>query len=270
MPFAEANGVNLYYELTGGHGSPMVLIHGSWTDHSNWARVVRGLSEDFRVLTYDRRGHSNSQKVAKQGSFEEDADDMADLVVGLGLSPAHIVGSSTGSVIALKLAVRNPAVIRTLIVHEPPAFGLLRDDPSMGAMQARTKILGEIAKILESGDKQNGARQFADFLSGPDGWDRLPPHEREILIANADTYLDETKDPLAFSVDLAGLSGFRRPTLLTYGGKSPATFKPIIDRLANAIPGSKVEVFDDAGHMPHLSHPDAFAAKVTTFAKSSE
>lgn len=41
----------------------MVLIHGSWGDHANWQAVVPGLSESFRVLTYDRRGHSKSEKV---------------------------------------------------------------------------------------------------------------------------------------------------------------------------------------------------------------
>jgi pimeloyl-ACP methyl ester carboxylesterase len=56
LPITEANGVDLYYELTGDRGDPIVLIHGSWTDHSNWNPVVAGLSGNFRVLTYDRRG----------------------------------------------------------------------------------------------------------------------------------------------------------------------------------------------------------------------
>ena len=60
MPFAEANGANLYYELNGEHGDPIVLIHGSWGDHANWRVVVPGLAKSFRVLTYDRRGHSSS------------------------------------------------------------------------------------------------------------------------------------------------------------------------------------------------------------------
>ncbi len=270
MPFAEANGVNIYYELKGESGDPMVLIHGSWIDHSNWTRVVGGLSESFRVLTYDRRGHSKSQKISKQGSFDEDADDVADLIAQLGLAPAHVVGNSTGSVIALKLAAKRPTIFRSLIVHDPPAFGLLRSDPAMTPLLARTNTLEDVAKVLESGDTAKGARLFADFLAGPGGWDRLPPPEREILIANAATYLDETRDPLAFTVDLTGLSKFSRPSLLTYGGKSPATFRPVIEILAKAIPNSKVFVFDEAGHMPHISHPDKFVATVAAFARSSE
>jgi len=94
MPVAKANNVNLYYELNGERGDPMVLIIGSWSDHLNCAQVVPGLSESFHVLAYDRRGHSQSQKVAPQGSYDEDADDVAALMVQLSLAPAHVVGNS--------------------------------------------------------------------------------------------------------------------------------------------------------------------------------
>ncbi len=270
LPLAKANGVELCYEQTGDRGAPMVLIHGSWIDHSNWGMVVPGLSKSFRVLTYDRRGHGKSQKVASQGSFDEDAEDAADLLHQLGLAPAHIVGNSGGSVIALKMAVRRPEVFRSLNIHEPPAFDLLKGDPSMGPMLARLDSIGKVVKALQSGDKVGGARMFAEFVTGPGGWDRMPPQQREAFIANADTFLDESKDPLGLTVDLKALSGFSRPTMLTYGGKSPASFRPVVDKVAAAIHGAKVFSFDDAGHMPHVTHPDKFVATATEFAMSSE
>ncbi len=58
MPIDKINGVKLYWELTGSGGDPLVLVHGSWGDHHNWDLVTEGLSKTFRVLTYDRRGHS--------------------------------------------------------------------------------------------------------------------------------------------------------------------------------------------------------------------
>lgn len=66
------NGVNLYYELHG-RGEPLALVHGSWADATSWRFVVTGLAEFFRVLVYDRRGHSRSERPESQGSFEEDA-----------------------------------------------------------------------------------------------------------------------------------------------------------------------------------------------------
>jgi pimeloyl-ACP methyl ester carboxylesterase len=78
--------VELYYELSGS-GEPLVLVHGSWGDHHNWDPVVGSLSQSFQVLTFDRRGHSASERPAGQGSVFEDADDLAGLLEELGLTP---------------------------------------------------------------------------------------------------------------------------------------------------------------------------------------
>ncbi len=95
MPEAEANGTQLYYELHGG-GEPLALVHGAWVDSTAWRSVVPGLAENFRVLIYDRRGHSRSERPATQGSFDEDGDDLAALLEALELAPAHVVTNSGG------------------------------------------------------------------------------------------------------------------------------------------------------------------------------
>ena len=92
MPATIVNGVQLYWELTGKSGEPLVLVHGSWVDHHNWDPVVPLLSRTFRVLTYDRRGHSQSERPASQGSIREDVADLAAMIDELDLAPAHIVG----------------------------------------------------------------------------------------------------------------------------------------------------------------------------------
>ncbi len=271
MPIVGANGVNLYYEMNGEHGDPIVLIHGAWGDHSNWQPVVPGLSENFRVLTYDRRGHSKSERTTTQGSYDEDALDASALLTRLNLTPAHVVGNSGGASIALKLAAGRPSIFRSLTVHEPPLFQLLADDPSTAPMLKEAGIRAEaVVKMLERGDRSGGARLFAETIAlGPGGWDKLPPRLREIWITNADTWLDEARDPIGLSVDLKALSQFRKPAMLTYGGKSPPFFRPVIEKLAKRMPGSKVLSYPEAGHAPHISHPDEFVRRVTKFAESS-
>ena len=123
MPTAIVNGVSLYWELTGNAGEPLILVHGSWDDHHGWDRIVPTLGRSFRVLTYDRRGHSRSERRGGQGSVHEDVFDLACLIEQLGLGPAHILGNSFGGVIVLRLAALRPDVFRTLLVHEPPAWG---------------------------------------------------------------------------------------------------------------------------------------------------
>jgi pimeloyl-ACP methyl ester carboxylesterase len=79
MATANVNGVQLFYELTGTGQIPVVLVHGSWGSHHTWDRVVPSLAESFQVLTYDRRGHSESERPAGQGSVREDVADLAAL-----------------------------------------------------------------------------------------------------------------------------------------------------------------------------------------------
>jgi pimeloyl-ACP methyl ester carboxylesterase len=271
LPNVGANSVNLYYEMAGESGDPIVLVHGSWGDHSNWRPVVPGLAENFRVLTYDRRGHSKSEKTETQGSADEDAIDLAALLSRLDLAPAHVVGNSFGSTIALKLAVRQPSIFRSLTVHEPALFGVLADDPATLPMLMEVRERrAAVVKLLEKGDRPAGARRFVETIAlGPGQWDHFPPQLRETFVSNADTWLDEIRDRSSFSVELNALSKFRKPVMLTYGGKSPPTFRPVVEKLAKAIPGSKVLSYADAGHAPHLTHPEEFVRRVTEFAMSS-
>jgi len=60
MPEQRANGVNLFYELSGS-GDPLVVVYGSWVDHNDWQLVVPDLMRSSRVLTYDRRGPPPSE-----------------------------------------------------------------------------------------------------------------------------------------------------------------------------------------------------------------
>jgi len=266
-----ANRVRLYYKMEADRGDPIVFIHGSWGSHSGWGLVSPGLSKSFRVLTFDRRGHSLSEKVATQGSADEDASDCAAMLTELDLVPAHVVGNSFGSIIALKLAARQPSVFRSLTVHEPPLTSLLMGDPSNESLLLEVKKRGEaVIKLLERGDRSGGARLFIETVAmGPGEWEKLSPRLRETFISNADTYLDESKDPEWTNVDLNALSQFQRPTRLTYGGKSPAFFKPIIDKLARAMPGSRLEVYPNDGHGPHMTNPDEYTRRLTAFVQST-
>src|SRR3954463_15824733 len=135
MPVAMINGIELYWELNGQAGDPLVLIHGSWADHHSWDRIVPALAPSLRVLTYDRRGHSQSERPATQGSVREDVADLAALVEHLDPAPAHILGNSFGGSIVLRLAAERPDLFHSLLVHEPPLFGVLEDPGAQKMLQ---------------------------------------------------------------------------------------------------------------------------------------
>ncbi len=271
MSAARVNGVELYYELSGS-GEPLVLVHGSWGDHHNWDPVVSPLAESFRVLAYDRRGHSRSERPAEQGSVFEDADDLAGLIDELGLAPAHVAGNSFGAVIVLRAATRRPDVFRSLIVHEPPLFAVLAGtelEPTLAEVQRR---IDAVVRLLESGDHEEAARQFVDTIAfGPNAWDeQLTPQMRAAFIANAPTFLDEVRDPDALQMDLDTLAGVEKPALLTSGTESAPFFGPVVDMVAESLPRAERVTIDGADHVPHISVPGRYVELVRTFAQTEK
>ena len=259
------NGVRLYYELHGS-GEPLVLVHGSWGDARNWRLVVPGLAESFRVVVYDRRGHSRSQRPDTPGSVDEDGDDLAAVLEALDLAPAHVVTNSYGGNIALRLATRRPEVFRSLSCHEPPLWSLLEDDPEpLEILQQGARSLQAVGQRIAQGDHEGAARQFVEEVAfGPGAWEReLPPELRAIFVDNAPTFLDEFQDPNVVRVDEAALSQLELPVRLTQGSESPPTFPAVIDRLVELIPRVSRETIDGAAHVPQLTMPERYV-QVTT------
>ncbi|MSQ26649.1 MAG: alpha/beta hydrolase [Dehalococcoidia bacterium] len=267
MPMIGVNGATLYHHAAG-VGEPMVLVHGSWTDHHDWDLVFSGLAAGFRVVTYDRRGHSASEAPPAAGSLGEDAADLAGLVEALGLGPAHVVGHSYGGVIVLHLATQRPGLFRTMAVHEAPVFGSFLDDPELGELATRShRQLDPVIAALAEGNYEEGARRFVDdIIFGPGAWEtRLTLPLRRKFIQNAPTFLDELRDPTRLKLDLAALAAFDRPVLISYGGRSRNHFPHITRRLAAVLPQAETHVFEDAAHVPQVSHPESFVAAVTDF-----
>jgi pimeloyl-ACP methyl ester carboxylesterase len=267
MPVDTINGVQLFWELAGRSGDPIVLVHGSWIDHHDWDRVVPLLARRFRVLSYDRRGHSRSERPASRYSIHHDVADLAALIETLRLAPAHIVGNSSGGAIVLRLAGERPHLFRSLIVNEPTVLDLLARDPAARDMFVEAKSrMDAVAERLAAGDMAGGARDFIENVAfGPGAWAALPAAVRDGVTANAPTFLAEMRDPEFFSIDLQRLRAFAHPALLTLGEHGPPIFPPVVERIAGVLPGAQRHVFANAGHEPEQSHPDVFAATVADF-----
>jgi pimeloyl-ACP methyl ester carboxylesterase len=244
-----------------------VLAHGAWSDHTSWRFVVPGFAESFRVITYDRRGHSASERPAGQGSIVDDEDDLAALIESLELAPTHVAGNSSGASIVLRLAARRPELFRDIVVHEPPLFDLLKGDPEAEAQQREVQERVEsVVARLEAGDHEGAARQFMEEIAfGPGSWDQLPEQVRQIFVFNAPTFLEDSRDPQELTIDLGSLQEFTAPALLTIGSESPSFFPVVVDRLASALPGAARKTIQGAGHVPQVTHPGAYLESVTPF-----
>jgi len=262
MPTAVVNGVPLFYEQSGDHGEPLVLVHGSWVDHHNWHAVAPLFARSLRVLTYDRRGHSQSTRTDRPYSIREETADLAALIEHRGLAPAHIVGSSSGGSVVLRLAAERPDLFRSLAVNEPPLIDLL-PNPIRQAVTARTDA---IVALLEAGDTEGGVRQFVETIAfGPGMWEQIPSEVRETVTRNAPTFVDEMHDPDFFSIALRALGRFHHPALLTLGERGIPFMPPIAEQLAAALPRAQRHTFAGAGHEPEQSHPDDYVTIISAF-----
>lgn len=273
LEFITVNGVRIGYADTGGAGIPLVLVHGSWGSHHNWDPVVPGLAEHFRVVSYDRRGHSDSELLPGQGHFSEDVADLAALIEQLSLAPAWVVGNSSGAVITLKLAAARPDVLRGIVVHEPPLFGILEEGSpeAIALAEIETGPLAEVGRRIAAGDHAGAAEHFVDQVAlGPGGWAALPDAMRAMMTGNAPTYLDELNDPECVSVDETRLAAYEGPVLITCGDQGPPIFQPVERRIAPLLPQAKRTTYAGAGHIPHVTHPEEYLAEVVGFIESRE
>jgi len=264
MPSERVNDARLYYQLVGSGTTPIVLVHGSWGSHQQWDAVASGLASSYRVLSYDRRGHSDS---TGSGTVHDDVLDLAALIEILKIAPAFVAGNSFGSAITLRLAASRPDLVRGIILHEPPLFPLLAGDPEFGATLG--EVLGHMGRVIEkitSGDHAGAAAQFMTELAlAPGEWEQLPESYKAMAAANAPTFLDETKDPDALQFELDLIRSFSKPVLLTLGEQSPSNYAPVLDKLAAAIPHAERLTFANAGHLPHVTHPAAYVEATRAF-----
>lgn len=265
MAIITVNGVDLAVEESGA-GEPLVLVHGSWTDRSGWLFVQREFAETYHVVSYDRRGHSESARVP--GTRRDDEEDLAALIEHLGLGPANIVGNSSGASIALALAARRPDLVRSLCVHEPPLTGLCADDP---VVQAWLGVINDrVLPLIERGEDMAAAQVFTDDIAlGPGVWDLIPPEDRARLANNAATFLEEMQDPRMSTLDSAALAAAPTPMMLTYGDRSLPAFKKVVDVLRPSVPQMRILKIEGAGHLPHVTNVPYWLTVVRTFVDES-
>jgi pimeloyl-ACP methyl ester carboxylesterase len=230
------------------------------------------LAESFRVVTYDRRGHSQSERPPEQGSIRQDVADLAALIGHLGLGPAWVAGNSFGASITLRLAAERSDLFRGVIVHEPPLFSLLVNDPSIAPMiEEAGKRMGAVVARIASGDHAGAAEQFVETVAlGPGTWAQLSPELQQTFITNAPTFLDEAHDPEQLAFDLEWIRAFHHPSLLTTGDQSPSTFAPVVAKIADVLSNASVVTFPGAGHIPHVTHPDGYVEAIRVFIRKNQ
>src|SRR3990170_419584 len=122
MPKARLNGVEIAYEVRG-QGYPLVLAHGYTASKEMWADQRDAFSHRYRLVTYDCRGHGESEAPAVPNQYSLDifVKDQKALLDHLDIGEAYVGGLSMGGMIAMRFALKYPDVVRALLLCDTSA-----------------------------------------------------------------------------------------------------------------------------------------------------
>jgi pimeloyl-ACP methyl ester carboxylesterase len=144
MPTAQVEDINIYYE-SHGDGEPLLLIMGYGQYSALWAPLIRDLSPEYRVISFDNRGTGRSDKPDIPYTMKMMADDAKGLLDAIGVDSAHVFGMSMGGMIAQEFALSYPNKLISLILGCTHCGGIKMTLPSQEALAF---LLGpEMAKL---------------------------------------------------------------------------------------------------------------------------
>lgn len=280
MAAIRANGMALE-TVVRGSGETVVLVHGSVSDHRTWRGTQAALADGFRTVAYSRRYHWPNEPIPPGAdySMDEHVDDLRAVICALGGEPVHLIGHSYGAFLCLLLAIREPGLVRRMVLAEPPAvtlfvslppspaalLGLLARRPRTAAaiMRFAATGLAPATAAIERGEADEAIAVFGRATLGRETYESLSAARMTQVRANLieAEFLGTGFAPLA----AADVQGITAPTLLISGARSPAMFKRIVERLDGLLPASERAVIADASHITHEDNPAAYRAAVRGF-----
>jgi pimeloyl-ACP methyl ester carboxylesterase len=120
--YAPVNGLQMYYEIHGSGGVPLVILHGAFGTVDMFGPLVPALAETRQVITVEMQGHGRTADVDRPLTYEQLADDVAALVQYVGSEQVDVFGYSLGGFIAQQVAIRHPELVRKLVVASASVY----------------------------------------------------------------------------------------------------------------------------------------------------
>jgi pimeloyl-ACP methyl ester carboxylesterase len=118
--YAPVNGLEMYYEVHGTGGVPLVLLHGGFsTIEIDFGRVLPGLAATRQVIATELQGHGRTADIDRPLAYDVMATDVAALLDHLGVAQADVFGYSVGAAVAMELALQQPEKVRKLVLATP-------------------------------------------------------------------------------------------------------------------------------------------------------
>lgn len=259
----EINSVNLEVEIKGS-GDPILLVHGFPLDHTMWNAQINSLSEHYKVIAPDLRGFGKSDVTPGTVSMEDHADDLMTLLDHLEITtPVHLCGLSMGGYINWQFLRKYPQKIKTLILCDTRAVA---DTP-----EGVSNRMNMVENILA-----NGAESIVEPMLGKLVSDNTM--KNNVQVVGQLKEMIRNTSPEGMAAALRGmaerpdstelLEQIEIPALLIVGEEDQLSPPEEMKGLVEKIPGARIEIIRDAGHMAPMEAPDEVNQYILTFLKS--
>ncbi len=263
--------------LGGGEGPVLLLIHGIAGSCENWRDVIEPLARSHTVIAPDLPGHGVSAGGPGDYSLGAFAAGLRDLLLALGHERATLVGHSLGGGIAMQFSYQFPEMVERLVLVSSGGLGpevspVLRAAALPGAdlfisatARAGQAAGGTLGRALSA----VGMRPSADVAEVARGYGSLSdPLRRRAFLATLRSVIGTGGQSVSASDRL--YLAEEMPVLIVWGARDPIIPSHHGEDAHAALPGSRLEIFEDVGHMPQIEQPGHFIAVLERFLNETE
>lgn len=253
--------VRLHYRVEGDpNGAPIVFANSLGTDYRLWDKIIPLLPAGLRILRFDKRGHGLSSCPQGDYNIDELVADTARLMQALDFKDCLFVGLSIGGLIAQGLAALHPELLRVMVISNTAAkIG------TPGMWQQRIDALrdGGIEALADGTmDRWFSRRFLAQQEDELEGW-------RNMLIRTPVAGFRACCVAISASDFTESNKKLSLPTLAIGGSEDGSTPPELMRATADLISGSRLEIIDDAGHLPCVEKPERYAALLNDFIRET-
>jgi pimeloyl-ACP methyl ester carboxylesterase len=277
LQFRTIHGYQRAYRLAGS-GPPLLLIHGIGDESESWMPVLPALAERFTVLAPDLLGHGSSDKPRADYSVAAFSNGMRDLLDVLDIDRVTVVGHSLGGGVAAQLAYQYPERVERMVLVGTGGVGR-EVSPVLRAAAAPLSELGMAPLMVPGANEVVGAVLGVLGRLGVDiGLDAgevsrvlagMPDRRRRAAFSRTLRAVVDRRGQLVTMLDRAYLAD-SMPVLLVWGERDGVIPVEHAHRAHEAIPGSRLSVYEGAGHFPHHADPERFVAELVAFVDGTQ
>jgi 3-oxoadipate enol-lactonase len=245
-----------------GSGPVVVLLHGFPLSRAMWAAQLRTLSESFRIIAPDLRGHGESPAPDATYTMDQMADDVVELLDGLGITEPVVVGGlSMGGYVALAMAVKHPDRLRALMLIDTKAAA---DTPEAAEKREETA-----RATLKAGNAAEVVASMIPRLFGKTTLERRPelvgPLKADMEKTSASGVAGALRG-MAIRPDRRDqLASIAAPSLVIVGQEDAIAPPDEARAMAEALPNGRLAVIPDAGHLAPYEQPEAVDRAILEF-----